>query len=430
MPFYVPEYLNIVSESELLQYLNEQYFQNEKLTELEKLFGKLRSNNKYKTITYNTDPTTKEISLLVEDIFGFNSFQLIIEQSQLPNAFTYPLSSKIDTWNYKKCVKKSNKGLQFTPTAKVNVVAHITTALLQDDRFTDREIVAILLHEIGHNFSDSINNTLGIFSNFKKVLLIPAICSPMNIIHIKDISNTITGSITKYNDYMRKNYPSLVDAFNSLKMFIGLGQYVLLIINKTIGLIPTQVVTNLLNTFNNIVQQITKNPFNLVFNTIFKFFGKEDEYTSDSFCAMYGYGPDLTSALIKLERHNATPVDEALKSTTIGALYLALTEESIDFICSLISNNHPSTAKRLLNILNLLEQEYNKDYINPKTKKAIKEEMDEIKKLINDDINDKSFNGNTWRIMWNKYVYTNSNKGPKDKMIKNILDKIDNEIKE
>ena len=422
MAFYIPEYLDIVSESELLSILNEQYFQNKKLTQVENLFGELRTKYYHGSVTrINTDPLVKDISLLIEDIFGFNSFQLIIEQSKVPNAFTYPLSSKIDAWNYKKCVKKTNEGLQFTPIAKVNIVGHITTELLLDNQYTDREIVAILLHEIGHNFSDSINNTLGMFSNIKKVLLIPSIIS-----NPKAVSNTITGSITKYNDYMRKNYPDMVSAFNALKLFIGTGKYVLMNISRAMSLIPTEAILNLYNVINNTIQTAIRNPVNLVLNTIFKFFGKEDEYTSDSFTTMYGYGSDLSSALIKLSRHNPTRVDSLIKSTEFGAMYFAVLVEFTDFLSGLISDNHPSTAKRLLNVLNTLEQEYNKDYINPKTKKAIKEEIDEIKKLIDEEMENKSFDGNTWRIMWNKYVFAHSDKGPKDKMVNDLLTKIEN----
>ena len=240
MPFYVPEYLDIVSESDLYIYLNEQYFQNPKLTKLENLFGELRNNYTKGNITkINTDPLVKEISDLIEDVFGFNSFQLIIEQSMFPNAFTYPISAKVDAWNYKKCIKKTNQGLQFTPAARVNIVGHITSSLLLDPKFTDREIVAILLHELGHNFSDSINDTLGIFSNIKKVLMIPNL-----LINPKAVSNMVTGKVTDYNNYMRKNFPELVSAFNALKMFTGVGYYCILCFQRGMSILPNVAVTN------------------------------------------------------------------------------------------------------------------------------------------------------------------------------------------
>lgn len=424
MAFFVPEYLDIVNESELLSIIQEVQFENSKITQIEKLVGELRSsciNENYPASKINTNPLVKEISELFEQAFGFNSFQLSVDHSKFPNAYTVPMSSSVDSWNYKKCVKRTNEGLQFTPLAKANVVGVITTGLFLDDAYSDREIVAILLHEIGHNFSDSINNTLGIFSNFKKILLIPNL-----IIHPHNLSNKVRGSVIKFNKNMRENYTSLVDSYNAVKMVIGTANYVVMTLNRGISLIPHLAVSNLIKNLNGIIMQIVRNPIAIITNTILNFFGKEDEYTSDSFAAMYGYGVELSSALLKMERHNATPVDTALKSSPIGAAYLAVLVESVDFINQLFSDNHPATAKRLLNVLDTLEKELNKDYINPKLKKETKKEIDEIKKLINEEMENKSFDGNIWRVTWNRFILSkNKSKGPKDKMIEEILDKIE-----
>lgn len=421
MAFYVPEYLDIVDESSYLQAIQEVQFENPKLKKIEELIGELRENYSTGATRINTDPAVKEISLLFEEIFGFYSFQFTVDQNHFPNAYTFPISSKIDAWNYKKCVKKTNKGIQFTPAARVNTMAVINSGLLFDSKYTDREILAILLHEIGHNFSDSINNTLGIFSNFKKVLLIPNILT--NPIAV---SNNLRQTATKYTDYMRENHQDLVSAYNAVKLFIGTANYAIITINRGLSVIPNFALNNLYNTLNTIIQSVIKNPAGLIMKVIFSFFGKEDEYTSDSFVAMYGYGPDLASALIKIERHNITPVDEVFKSSAFGAMWFAFFVESVDMINILFNNTHPATANRLLNVLNTLEKEYSKDYINPKLKKETKKEIDELRKIIDDEMHNRSFDGNKWRILWNRFIYSSKqSKGPKDKMIGEILDKIE-----
>lgn len=422
MAIYIPEYLTIIDESEYLSILQESQFENDKLKKMELLIHELRQNySGYNITKINTDPLVGEISTLFEEIFGFYSFQLSIEQNHHYNAYTAPLSSKIDAWNYKKCVVRDNKGIRFTPVARVNVAAYITSGLLLDNNFTDREIVAILLHEIGHNFSDSINNTLGIFSNFKKILSIPTLLTqPYHV------SNKVRGTATKYNDYMRKNNPELVSAYNALKHFIGDIQYVVLNVSRLISTIPSFAINNLISTLKNTAMQVIKNPVGVIMNVVFKFFGKEDEYTSDSFVAMYGYGPDLSSALLKFERHNPTAIDEVFKSGEFGAAWFAFFVESTDMISCLLSDNHPSTAKRLLNILDTLEKEYSKDYINPKFKKETKKEIDEIRRLIDEEMKNQSFDGNRWRIAWNKHVFASkSDRGPKDKMVEDMLEKIE-----
>lgn len=422
MAFYVPQYLDIVDEDGLLSILQESQFNNPDLIQLENLIHKLRSNYTlygFNSKRVNSDPIMREIAMIFEKVFGFYSFQFSIDHNQLPNAYTCPLSSKIDTWNYKKCVVKSNTGLKFTSVARVNTMAVITSGLLFNDKFTDREIVAILLHEIGHNFSDSINNTLGIFSNFKKILVIPNILT-----RPQDVSNVLRKKATEFNNSMRKNNPELVSAFNSLKLFIKKADYVVLNINRAISTIPKVALSKLINTINNTIKQTISNPGGVIMKVIFNFFGKEDEYTSDSFVAMYGYGPDLASGLLKIERNNPTAVDEAFKSSKFGAMYFALMVESVDMISGLISNTHPPTAKRLLNVLNTLEKECSQDYINPKFKKETQKEIEEIKRLINEEMENHSFDGNYWRIAWNKHIFASSSKSPKDKMIGELLDKI------
>lgn len=423
MAFYVPSYLDIVEESNLLSIIQETQFENPKIKKMESVIHELREKYMYNgnVNKINTDSLVKELSTLFEEAFGFYSFQLSVEPNHQYNAYTCPLSSKIDIYNYRKCVVKDNQGLRFSPAARVNTAAVITSGLLLDSNFTDREIVAILLHEIGHNFSDSINGTLGVFSNFKKVLFIPVI-----LIQPQNVSNKFRGTATKFNENMRRNNPELVSAFNAVKHFFGDVGYVMLNVNRLLSTIPQFALNNLMNTLQNTAMDIIKNPVGSVMNVVFKFFGKEDEYTSDSFVAMYGYGPDLASGLLKFDRHNPTAVDEVFKSGEFGAAWFAFFVESTDVISQLLSDNHPSTAKRLLNVLDTLEKEYSKDYINPKFKKETKKEIDEIRRLIKEEMENESFDGNRWRIAWNRYIFANkADRGPKDKMVMEILDKIE-----
>ena len=139
MGFFVDnESHNTITESDLYS-INEQMFQNNKLNEVELIFGKLRSKYNSKTHEIHTDPLVRRVSEIMEDVFGFNSFQLFIDQSRFRNAYTFPLSSKIDAWNYKKCVIKNSNGIRFTKEANANIVAHITTELFFVRSFKERE---------------------------------------------------------------------------------------------------------------------------------------------------------------------------------------------------------------------------------------------------------------------------------------------------
>lgn len=406
-------------------FINESQFYNPQLEEVDKLFSELRDKYalfEFSSAKINSDPIVRKISEIIRDIFGFNSFQLTIDHSKTPNAYTAPISSKIDKWNYKKKIKKSSKGIKFTPDADVNTMAVITAGLLLNNKFTSREITAILLHEIGHNFSDSINETLGVFSCFKKILLIPSMYNPLNW---TNLLNSARGGATTFNNYMRKNCPDLVTAFNCLKVFKNNIDFVVFNVLDALRVFPGVALYTTVIAFANLIKKIGYDPVNFIMNIICNFFGKEDEYMSDSFPALYGYGPDLSSALLKIDRHNNTAVAEMFKSTESGAMWYAFFVESVDFITALISDNHPTTAKRLLNILNTLEQELTKDYIDPKMKKATQQEIKEIKKLIDNEMQNHSFDGNYWRVAFNRYQLSTANKiGPKEEAVSKMLDKI------
>lgn len=421
MPFFIDNYSNILlNEQTYLRVIEESQFDNPGLIKLEKMIKELREKYKYSQLKVNTDDIAiYDIPELLCNIFGFKSCNFTVSQDLGPNAWTFPLSSKIDKWNYRRCIKKSSQGLKFTEEANVNISVVITSGALFARYITDREIVALILHEIGHNFSDSVNKTLGIYSNFKKVLYIPHLINPMNWVAL---SNKLTGIDTKIDTFAKDNLKPVIIAFDALRYFYSIYTYVIINISDFYALFGAAI-TGLVGSFNNIIANIIINPIDIVF----KPFAKQDEYTADAFAAMYGYGPELANVLTKIEKNDDLRlIKTAMKENKLDAYYFAFMSESVDYIVGLIFDSHPSNGKRLLNILNLLEREYNNPNMNPKFKKETKKEIQELKELIEKEEHDHSFDGNYWRLCWNKYVLRTSNgKGPKDRMIAEILDKIE-----
>lgn len=78
---------------------------------------------------------------------------LVILRSDKMNALTLPVSKSIDKFKEQKMLDST--GMRYLKEARVNITVMITDSLLFNDRFTDAEILSILLHEIGHNFSQS-----------------------------------------------------------------------------------------------------------------------------------------------------------------------------------------------------------------------------------------------------------------------------------
>ena len=65
---------------------------------------------------------------------------------------TYPVSLEFARFANFDDVLDSN-GLRYKESAKMNGVSFITDGLLFNAKFTSGQILSIILHEIGHNFS-------------------------------------------------------------------------------------------------------------------------------------------------------------------------------------------------------------------------------------------------------------------------------------
>ena len=93
------------------------------------------------------DPNLIKFCKLMEKEFVFESMSLVIVRSDKMNALTLPV--------FKDQKMLDSTGMRYLKEARVNITVMITDSLLFNDRFTDAEILSILLHEIGHNFSQS-----------------------------------------------------------------------------------------------------------------------------------------------------------------------------------------------------------------------------------------------------------------------------------
>ena len=75
--------------------LNEVYFGKDSIKTLQDQFTKLRKKIKMKPVTSNTNLDTEVLKFnrIAEVTFGFKSFALYIQPSNLPNAYAWPVDT-------------------------------------------------------------------------------------------------------------------------------------------------------------------------------------------------------------------------------------------------------------------------------------------------------------------------------------------------
>lgn len=95
------------------------------------------------------------MSRLLADEFGFKELYITVIAGNERNAITPPISYAIECmplFRLKKNLYVDKNSMKFKPESGYVLTMSIYSGLLLSDDFSDAEIMAVLLHEIGHNF--------------------------------------------------------------------------------------------------------------------------------------------------------------------------------------------------------------------------------------------------------------------------------------
>lgn len=378
---------------------NEAYFgKSKELLEIENQIGIIR--RKFSGGTYfgdwNGDPDVLRLNRLFEKAFNIYCFSTLIERGASYNAFTIPIAFNWDTLQFinptriKKMTIVDEKGMKFKNENKFAIECHIYSGLLFDSDLSDGEITGIILHEIGHNFAEALDNKIAVnsmlFCSFETVLQI------INIILNKTINvKAAVSSLTRFN-FLNKFMADLREnIYNSdLKVFVTISHTfdgIIALINDGILNLAT-----LMSAFPNAaIAQIPVRVIQGLTKMVFKPTAYRNEKIADRFATMHGYGPELTSALSKMQLSaNGMQFKQAIVDASPFLGYaLNLFPTLVSCLCSPF-DEHPIWAERLEDQIRALEYELKKSDYDPKMKKEIKVQLDQIRNLKNSIIKQSS----------------------------------------
>lgn len=161
-----------------MEVLHEIYFGKQSgLLKLEDLFTKLRAKyNRAEVlsniVTYRElvkDPINKTIGETISNLFGFVETMFTYANDKKYNAYTvpFPIDDKGNIYDAKekpllnkdidKAIIVTNRGIRFDQRVfKTNFLVCINTGLFFSNILTVSEIIAALLHEIGHTFTKTM----------------------------------------------------------------------------------------------------------------------------------------------------------------------------------------------------------------------------------------------------------------------------------
>lgn len=331
--------------------------------------------------------TTKVFEKHVEEMWGFKAFLLDIYISQYPNAYTRMAGSCIDC-NTGSVIECTNKGYRFSKDSNISALTKIATSILSSDLFTDEEVTAILLHEIGHSFAEraeKINKTVELTRKSRlKYIILLIILSIMAInpfylkIGIRELlySNTFTNTLIIKVSKAMKNVPGLRHLNMGMK---ELGNFITETINN--WLVNSSRKSYDKNTLKRLEKLRKKGENTLNKNKLSDdlALARSNERLADDFGNMYGLGVALASGLLKmgspykfgnLSKSDPTDLQKKIDDCVIE-LYAT-------------TDAHPGNCDRLLAMIDALEEDYKTLEIDKRIKDQMWQDIKALKKMALD----------------------------------------------
>lgn len=350
--------------------VNETYFGKSKELEIiEKSFDKaIQSKGKIDAASLGT------VAKQLQKKFGFDNVSIGIDKNPDLNAYTY-----IDIADIKKMRIKTSEGYKAMPGNTCNILIVYSPSMLSGI-LSGKELTAITLHEIGHQFAAkriANSSSLRHMASYIRGL--------SELDKIIKIASQETNSIADMFMMIRKVISKLTeDAVFAIKYVIN-----------TLVLLKEMFNTPTLKATYNLIGDSTK--FSRIMNYIKNFDMVKkpvrvhdlEEEMADSFATIYGYGPELASALTKIEAagidDNFDPYDNSFYNLYIYIPIYTL----LSYICTTDSGIAIQTSKRVYAQLLTLRKEINDINTDAKTKKRILADIDELEKIYGKYIDER-----------------------------------------
>lgn len=376
------------------QVLQEAYFgKTPEIEEAEKILGQWRSKymgtgNRYVTAAA-ADPLFQEFCDKMADIFGFEEYIILLRGELMANSAT-PMIGQLFIGHSAK-VTKTKTGYKFDGTPIM--IQYCYPWMLFDPKYTDAEIMAITLHEIGHNFSHKASTAVclqDIFYLFITMVRMIIACTT-NPAEAAAAALQCTSS-------GRKIYSYILKSVNSSKLHAFTYSFASFLMS-----LPVTIMYNVFSILNVAVPPAVLVKIaleNLLKNNLLVISGIKDERIADNFATIYGYGPDLYTGLRKIELNSVSSVSAIHKVPVLGWVYDLLSIPQ-KWVLSL-ADAHPTSNTRRKAQINYLEAEMKKEGIPSNARRAILSDLRQFDEDLDEIAKNASKLGGS--MIWDKYA--------------------------
>lgn len=333
------------------------------------------------------DRNLLKIGDMIAREFGFHGVSFMVPFNTSLNAFTHPVTTSFDKPVRSLKPKYNPKvGMSMNPIDGLCVIIAVTSAVWFNAEFTDREVTAAILHEVGHSFVIQSERIIPIVEAQRLVTVLMAIYNALIGILTANLNGFgTTKQILFSTNSVKVIKHSIQQAVDNNPLFSG--------------------IVNLQNWVEGVAMQIMKEvsavmrPYNALaaipsalYETIMKMLllkgftdsSRSQEYLSDSFAAMYGLGPEITSFLTKIE-YNPSASGSVIENITNRIPIIGAINQSLYIPILMITHSvaaHPSTVARTKKLIAELEKELKDSDLSASTKKAVQNDIKELEKNL------------------------------------------------
>lgn len=363
--------------------LDEAFFGKNPIQPIQKAMDKiydLAMKNPNMVITKTSE--NKNLEIAIQKVFNFKSVSIEWSNSKVApgymgvNAYTFTPSDITKLSNSANYGTFLNKKEGFKDSGNSKIYITLDTALFTEMGITSQEGVAVLLHEIGHNFDLSprsvLNAWLNVFTMLYGIIVsVPTGGIALIPVLIKGSSELITlfgrgvqQKVLNLNAYIMDAIPPLTKVGTGLqKISINLQRF----FSKLLA--PTAVI--------GIPLLFLIMPFSYLATGT----QRSGERYADTFASTYGYSEELISALEKINKYEIVDLKKDNSYVNVfGGLALLYRE----VLC--MTDYHQSNQTRLIKVMNKLEKDL-KEVKDPELKNDIQAEIKRCKDLYNSIVN-------------------------------------------
>lgn len=361
---------NMIHESTSLDsfLINEAFYGKKDVSEIQTVLDKIYSAVMAdpKQSIYGTS-LARELESAVQKVFGFKSVSIIWSNRYGGGRTSpYTMPSAVVIHGFSTSLEYGSHQNGFYDTKhELMVYIQLDQSLFSDVGLTSEEMCGILLHEIGHNFDYSPANLIGAW--FRVIMaLIQLRPEGLLSIPITEWGRPIYQAIRNIDTFIQSYIPP-----------IG-------ILIRLIGKVRFNVI-KFLRALLSPVSSIVAFPIALVYSPtkhLEQFFTRKKEVYADSFAAAYGYASEVISALEKMYAFQTGDPDAG----PIMQFFYDFTRFQQEYV-SLFLGGHGSDQKRLIKMIDKLEQDLKDPRLDSKVKAELIENINDARKCYDDLLN-------------------------------------------